>query len=267
MFQVFPRRCWTVSYVSDGCCYLTEGKIEEYVSGANISGGSTLFRTCIQICKGLYIHICRLYVLLHDISPKVFTRLAKVGVSVTHSTALRAVEKMGKNYDHLVAEWRELNSTHLEGNLQESAEPQTMAGYVLVGDNIDKRITPYEMRVDSQVQSLHYFHSYATKNRCEGIDLETIIPIGDIRNLPMSVFLPTQEECLAVRNNYVVLVSRIITDYLPAFSTFKKCVPKHIPHKYAAVMSEQFQMVRLWDVATCNLLSPALGIWHTGFHV
>ena len=68
--------------------------------GANISGISTLTRTCIQICKGLCLYVeC---FLLHNISHKVFSRLAKFGVSVTHSTTLRAVEKLGENYDHLV---------------------------------------------------------------------------------------------------------------------------------------------------------------------
>ena len=152
---------------------------------------------------------------------------------------------MGENYDHLVCEWRDLNARRLSNtaeNLQTSSEFQHVRGYVLVGDNIDKRVNPQEMRIDSQVLSLHYFHSYAAKNRCITA-LNNSTPIGDILTLPMSVFLPTQEECMVVRNNYVILVSRIIVEHLPSFSMCKKCVPNHIPHKYTHAMSEKSLMV------------------------
>ena len=34
--------------------------------------------------------------------------------------------------------------------------------YTLVGDNIDKNVTPWYMRVDKQVESIHAWHLYTT---------------------------------------------------------------------------------------------------------
>ena len=62
--------------------------------------------------------------------------------------------------------------------------------YKLVKDNIDKTIKP--RRIDSQTQSLHYFHTYAVRNRIhvshfsdrasvpkrDSIDVTTVLPKG-----------------------------------------------------------------------------------------
>ena len=112
-----------------------------------------------------------------------------------------------------------------------------------MGDNIDKRVNPLEMRIDRQVQSLHYFYTYAAKNRCDSIHSEDAKSIGEISKLSLSVFLPTPSECMDIRNNYVVLVSHIIVEHLPAFKKFKQCVPKHVPHIHSDVMSEKSVMV------------------------
>ncbi len=39
--------------------------------------------------------------------------------------------------------------------------------FKIVGDNIDKTIRPREMRSDHQTRSLHYFHSYAVRDRID----------------------------------------------------------------------------------------------------
>ena len=41
----------------------------------------------------------------------------------------------------------------------------TWDGFKLVGDNIDKNIRPSEQRIDRQTRSLHYFHSFAVRDR------------------------------------------------------------------------------------------------------
>lgn len=106
--------------------------------------------------------------------------------------------------------------------------------FVLVGDNINKRVTPREMRVDSQVKSLHYFHSYAALNRIDTSHLDDTKPLGVLRDLPLSIFLPTTDDCTKIRDNYIVLLARIIVKYISHLSHLKKCVPAHILHRYSA---------------------------------
>ena len=150
---------------------------------------------------------------------------------------------MGENHDLPVLEWKDLLTPAANSSSTPSTETEPVRGYILVGDNIDKRVNPREMRVDRQVQSLHYFHTYAARSRCESTHLEDSKPIGEISKLPLSAFLPTADECMAIRNNYVILVSRIIVDHLPAFSAFKQSVPQHVPHKYSDAMSRKSEMV------------------------
>ena len=47
----------------------------------------------------------------------------------------------------------------------DSAPPAEWTGFKIVGDNIDKTVRPRHMRSDRQAESLHYFHSYAVKDR------------------------------------------------------------------------------------------------------
>lgn len=41
------------------------------------------------------------------------------------------------------------------------------ASYKIVGDNIDKNITPSFQRLDHQTKSVHYFHAFAVKDRID----------------------------------------------------------------------------------------------------
>ena len=101
------------------------------------------------------------------------------------------------------------------------------------------------MRVESQVQSLHYFHTYAAKNRCGSAHtcMDDTKAIGEILSLPKSTFLPTTDDCMTVRNNFVILTSCIIVKYLPSFSGFKQCVSQHLPYQYSHAMSKKTQTV------------------------
>ena len=61
--------------------------------------------------------------------------------------------------------------------------------YIVVGDNIDKRIVPRNMRVENQVQSVQYFHAFAAMNHIETLQLDDTKPVGDAKDLPLSTFL------------------------------------------------------------------------------
>ena len=64
-------------------------------------------------------------------------------------------------------------------------------------------------------------------------------------------FLPTSEDHLAVQQNLVVIVSRILTQYLDSLSVFSKSVSAHIPHKYSEEMGRKSEVVVL-DVLMKN---------------
>lgn len=115
--------------------------------------------------------------------------------------------------------------------------------YLLVGDNLDKNISPRDMRVGNQVKSLHYFHSYAVHDRIDVSDLSDDQPKNDIQSLPVTTFVPSADDCTTLRSNYIVLVARVIVDKLPYFSSLHKCVVQHIPHRYSKAMEQKSKIV------------------------
>ena len=129
--------------------------------------------------------------------------------------------------------------------------------YIIVGDNIDKCITPRTMRVDNQVRSLHYFHAFAALSCVETLHLDDTKPIGDIKALPLSTFLPSAEDCSALRDNYVVLISRILVKHLAFLHPFSKCVPKQIEHMYSEAMAKKSSVV-----SECSIISTFIATWH-----
>ena len=156
-------------------------------------------------------------------------------MSVSHKGALRLVLRgMGEKHDETVYQWK----AALE------VEPPPAKGLVIIGDNIDKRITPRNMRIDHQVQSLHYFHSFAARNRIPTSHLDDSQQLKGVDDLSLSDFLPTVAHCTAIRSNIVALVARTLVKHLDYFSRFKNAVPTHIEHQYSKHMVEKSVMVR-----------------------
>ena len=112
--------------------------------------------------------------------------------------------------------------------------------YTLTGDNWDKTINPRFMTMDHGRQSLHYFHSYAALDRIDFSNLSVCDPLKDLSKLPLSVYLPDSVNCITLRDNYAILMSRIVTEEIEYFKgLFGNCVDLHISHEYSAQMKEQ----------------------------
>ena len=112
-----------------------------------------------------------------------------------------------------------------------------------MGDNIDKNVTPRDMRVGNQVKSLHYFHSYAVKDRLDPSSLSGDGHDGDVNSLAISSVLPTVDDCVRIRNDYIILAARVIVENISHFSFLQKCVVKHIPHKFSKETARKYMIV------------------------
>lgn len=118
--------------------------------------------------------------------------------------------------------------------------------YTLVGDNLDKTISPRYMRSDNQRQSIHYFHMYAALDRVNAVDLPADHPVGDISTTPLSAFLPSPADCKVLRENYAVLLGRSVVKKLAFFRVFEDCVDRHITHKHSDVMKQKSVIVSVY---------------------
>ena len=199
--------------------------------GALLYAGHASKRVCtLYVCLIEYtVYSCKC---MYNFISQVYTRLNKLGVCLSHKAVTRIVKKMGDDHDKPLRVWQASVSKSGCG----SRLPYV---YIIVGDNIDKRVTPRTMRVENQVQSLHYFHAFAALSRVETLHLDDTKPIGDVKDLPLSTFLLSPEDCSALRDDYVILISRILVRHLTFLQPFSSCVPKHIQHAYSEVMRKK----------------------------
>ena len=93
------------------------------------------------------------------------------------------------------------------------------------------------------MRSLHYFHAFTALSRVETLHLDDTKPIGDIKSLPLSTFLPSAEDCSALRDNYVILISRILVKHMAFLQSFSKCVPNQIEHMYSKEIAKKSSVV------------------------
>jgi L1 cell adhesion molecule like protein len=115
-------------------------------------------------------------------------------------------------------------------------------GFKLVGDNIDKTVKPRDMRFNHQVQSLHYFHVYAVKDRINFSGLSNNSTFIDPKSIDCNLFYPSTDDDAALAFNMEILVARILTQNIHGLSHLKYAVMPHIQHKYTANMVQKSQV-------------------------
>ena len=156
---------------------------------------------------------------------------------------------MGVKYDQQVQEWKLASSPQVlpgtEPNISNTAEMLSSSDtsptiqttdlenttqacyphYIIVGDNIDKNVSPRDMRVDNQTTSFHYFHSYAAHDRVDLRAYNNKLPDIDVESLPLTVFLPSLNDCKKLCDDYIILASRVLVKHLPFLAPLKACIP------------------------------------------
>ena len=111
-------------------------------------------------------------------------------------------------------------------------------GFVLAFDNIDLELKVKNLTMSKQNRDIHWVNHKMFINhvmnslRCNG-------PCCDVLEVSNSNFLPYIKDQKRQRFNYIVLVSRILTQYFDAFGPLKDVCIQHIPHKYSKEMCEK----------------------------
>ena len=117
-----------------------------------------------------------------------------------------------------------------------------LKSYRIVGDNIDLE---QKARIQSHKKpnkSLHWFQIYAVKDRVS-CDLPEESPQKSLEDLQMKEFLPTREVHDALVEDLVILIPRILVQYLPVYEQFKNAVQFNILHKHSHEMNKQSEVV------------------------
>lgn len=128
-------------------------------------------------------------------------------------------------------------------------EATSVTHFRLCGDNIDKTVRQRYMRSDFHgSSSMHYFHSYAVADR---IDFSTLSeenpPTANLQSDALaSLVIPTVEDETTLRENFKVLISRVLFENVDYFRmTFDGIITWHIKHCYYEEMSKKSDTVSL----------------------
>lgn len=135
------------------------------------------------------------------------------------------------------------DDTEMESNVSETmTDLSEIFTYKLVGDNIDKDVKPRQMRCDYQTRSLHYFHTFAVKDR---VDISSLSdkPLQIPADVDLTKLLPNKADDTCLQKNFAVLMARVVCKYVPFFSRYT--VERHIEHKYSREMSAKSVVVSI----------------------
>ena len=75
-------------------------------------------------------------------------------------------------------------------------------------------------------------------SRTPALELPFTGQLSKLAETPNEFFLPKRADVLAVKENLVILVARILTEYFTALAPFSELVPKHILHTEMSKKSE-----------------------------
>ncbi|XP_022787541.1 uncharacterized protein LOC111327585 isoform X2 [Stylophora pistillata] len=127
----------------------------------------------------------------------------------------------------------------------EKMKAERLPFYKIVADNIDHNIQACVQTKSCHNRSVHWTHQFALKEQAIELGLESELPQKSVDDLNLIELLPNQ----CVQDHFVqqwaVLVSRVITKYIPAFNQYKTSVIYHIPHKYSKEMSMKSELCSL----------------------
>ena len=127
---------------------------------------------------------------------------------------------------------------------------EDVTSFVIVGDNLDKDFRPRHMTLDRQVRPEHMFHYFGVKNRVVSRHpLSDNTPTCHLDDLGPGDFLPSVNDSLQLRENYVTLICRMALQKFPFFKKFfSDVVPQHIPHQHSKAMATKSQVVSIYYV-------------------
>lgn len=160
------------------------------------------------------------------INTQVYTRLNHVGVCLSYSATLNLMDEISKLHTAPLSQW-----------IADDVP------FKFWGDNVDKRRGVRDVRSDHHGSLLHMYSILAGRSRTPASHLSRTGCVATLSSLPAETFLPTVGDYCAVRANMVILVSRILTQYMDDLSQWSKAVPKHILHKFSKEMGTKSDVV------------------------
>ncbi len=101
------------------------------------------------------------------------------------------------------------------------------------------------MRSDHSGEMIHMYSALVSQSRLPSLQLSHKGRVADISTVCWESFLPCGSNVQHVKQNLVVLVSRLLPQYFKDLSPLSKSVPQHIDYQYTEQMSRKSEVIVL----------------------
>lgn len=105
--------------------------------------------------------------------------------------------------------------------------------------------------MDNQGSLLHMYSILDGRSRIPPNTLSYTGHVSSLTTIPAKEFLPVEDDFINVQQNLIIIVSRMLTQYIKGLSAFAKAVPQHIQHQYSVEMGRKSEVIVL-DVLMKN---------------
>ncbi len=179
-------------------------------------------------------------------------RLKALCLAPSHTTYYKKLDEYGKQHDAEINDKVSKESERLQ-NLHPISSPHSLepnsivhvdVGRKIVLDNIDYHQSTHNMTESYKDPDLHFCSYMSTENRVSGNHLSDQQPIADIMDMANGKVLPSQLDHSKQRNDYVVLVSRHMTEEIDCLKFLKGVTTSHIRHQYSDELKQKTKTVR-----------------------
>lgn len=159
---------------------------------------------------------------------QVYSRLNHLSVTLSYCAVLKLVTKISKLHKRPIEAWIS------EG-----------ACFKFVGDNVAKKKGVRDIRSDHHGELVQMYSLLAVKGRVKGPSpVSTFSPLN-LDSLKVTHFLPTMSDIEAIQDNLVVLVSRVLCEYIKPLQRYKRSVASHINHTHSKEMATKSDVIVL----------------------
>ncbi|XP_011675168.2 uncharacterized protein LOC105443560 [Strongylocentrotus purpuratus] len=133
----------------------------------------------------------------------------------------------------------------MDDSLPDGTEPAKI-GYTIVFDNASQMMHDRYNRGHKNNKELNMVKAYAAFDRVPSYLLSDTPPTAnDILQIDPLLYLPNDSDEALLREEYTVIVSRILTQLMPCFQRFAEHVKNHIPHPYFKESKQKSKIVPL----------------------
>lgn len=177
-------------------------------------------------------------------------RSSSLLLATSHVHLYKKLDEFGKDFKKDIETAVEQQSEFMDRQCNSANNINSVTCTADVGrkitiDNFDFHQDVHYMTEENQNIDTRYLSLMATENRVCSSELSDVPVQRSIKDMDNGKCILSRTDHQQQRNNYLILVERILIKYIRCMNFLAHVVTQHIPHKCSKEMSQKSNTVRL----------------------